>query len=199
LHIDSQRELNEWKTQSEKKQTVGIGFWINNGTDKDPKWELDITGSAIQRSSIIERQNAALAASTCKLKAEFDAIQEGQKKTASERALLDQKTITEEAQTSDTPGVLSTVAGVIGKQKYLYESQASGFSRDAEQKAAKIAVDAWATELMANPDSASVGSGVSWQERNVLIKALHVGVTKDDKTFVGVDSTEKPTTTTTVK
>jgi hypothetical protein len=32
---------------------------------------------------------------------------------------------------------------VLGKQKLLYAAQTNGFTRDAEQKAAKILVDSW--------------------------------------------------------
>ena len=32
---------------------------------------------------------------------------------------------------------------VIGKQKALYGAQTEGFTRDAEQKAAKLMVDSW--------------------------------------------------------
>ena len=34
---------------------------------------------------------------------------------------------------------------VVGRQKLLYKAQTDGFSRDAEQKAAKLLVDSWST------------------------------------------------------
>ena len=55
------------------------------------------------------------------------------------------------------------VKGLIGKQKDLYTAQIAGFSRDAEQKAAKIVVD-FATALEASrgiSDYTAMGLGNS--------------------------------------
>lgn len=55
---------------------------------------------------------------------------------------------------------------VIGKQKLLYAAQTEGYKRDAEQKAAKVVVDAWGIQrstdsatstASTNLDNASVG------------------------------------------
>jgi len=69
-------------------------------------------------------------------------LQELVNKTAAEVGLLDQKKQTELAQVSDTVST-GSVAGIVGKQKTLFQKQAAGFDRDAEQKLAKIMVDAW--------------------------------------------------------
>lgn len=63
-------------------------------------------------------------------------------KTDAEVNLLIQKRETELAQVSDVVSS-GTVAGVIGKQKALFQKQTDGFDRDAEQKLAKIMVDTW--------------------------------------------------------
>jgi hypothetical protein len=63
-------------------------------------------------------------------------------KTDAEVALLTQKRETELAQVSDTV-TSGTVAGIVGKQKSLFQKQADGFDRDAEQKLAKIFADTW--------------------------------------------------------
>ena len=63
-------------------------------------------------------------------------------RVASEKALLDQKLTTEKAQT--TAGFVDGDS-VLGKQKALYEAQAAGYTRDAEQKAAEIMFKSWAT------------------------------------------------------
>lgn len=76
----------------------------------------------------------------CKLDAEFDVLMETKLKTAQETQLLTQKVATEKAQTS---GIGVDDNSVIGKQKLLYTAQTKGFTRDAEQKAAKILVDSW--------------------------------------------------------
>ena len=61
-------------------------------------------------------------------------------KVRNEGGLILQKTYTEEAQISDTAGG-GSVTGVVGKQKDLYTAQTDGFTRDAEQKMAKIMAD----------------------------------------------------------
>lgn len=65
-------------------------------------------------------------------------------KVQTETAVLEQKRITEEAQTKDTVGG-QPVEGVVGRQVTLYENQAEGYIRDAEQKAAKIFMDSFNT------------------------------------------------------
>jgi len=66
-------------------------------------------------------------------------------KLDTEKALLTQKIDSEKAQILDVINLLP-VTGVIGKQKSLFSAQIAGFDRDAEQKLAKIAADAWAVE-----------------------------------------------------
>lgn len=86
-------------------------------------------------------EETVLKAQECKLRAEFDLIMEQINKVASETGLLDQKKLTEAAQIN---GAGVGVDSVIGKQIALYGAQTNGFSRDAEQKAAKILVETWA-------------------------------------------------------
>ena len=57
--------------------------------------------------------------------------------------LYEQKLDTEIANTSDTIDG-DAIGGVVGKQMALYQAQADGFLRDAEQKVLKILSDAWA-------------------------------------------------------
>lgn len=93
-----------------------------------------------QQTLNAEVEGRVMEATICKLKAEYDLIMEQKLKTVSESALLAQKKVTEQAQTSGT-GV--DTDSVIGKQKLLYSAQTDGFKRDAEQKAAKLMVDTW--------------------------------------------------------
>jgi hypothetical protein len=81
-----------------------------------------------------------LEAQLCKLQAEFNLIMQQVEKALAETGLLNQKKVSEQAQTSGT-GVDED--SIIGKQVKLYGAQAEGFSRDAEQKAAKIMIDTW--------------------------------------------------------
>ena len=87
-----------------------------------------------------EKEGKVLDGQKCKLDAEFDLIQEQILKTVAETALLNQKKVTEKAQT-DGSGIGPD--SVVGKQNALYDAQRDGYRRDAEQKAAKLLVDSW--------------------------------------------------------
>lgn len=90
-------------------------------------------------------------------------------KIDSEVAVLNQKKFTEEAQVKDVVNG-ANVAGILGKQMNLYQSQADGFQRDAEQKILKALIDVYNVSLSkdvgsVNPttaklDSASIGTVV---------------------------------------
>ena len=85
-------------------------------------------------------ENDTMLKQQCKLAAEYDVLMEQKLKTVQETSLLAQKKVTEMAQTN---GASTDTDSVIGKQKNLYQAQADGFKRDAEQKAAKLMVDSW--------------------------------------------------------
>lgn len=85
-------------------------------------------------------EGEVLVAQKCKLQAEYDLTLSQTLKSASENALLNQKTITERAQTTSM-GI--DADSILGRQKELYKAQTDGFSRDAEQKAAKLMIDSW--------------------------------------------------------
>jgi hypothetical protein len=114
-----------------------------------------------------EVELTVLQAQKCKLDAEYDLIVSNTNKSGAETSLLTQKVTTERAQVSAV-GVDGD--SVIGKQKALYTAQASGFQRDAEQKAAQILVDTWKVRRStdegtpANPqnrlDDEAIGSAV---------------------------------------
>lgn len=85
-------------------------------------------------------ENTVLVAQECKLRAEFDLTMANITRTNEEIALLTQKVATERSQTT-AMGV--DADSVVGRQKGLYLAQTNGFTRDAEQKAAKLLVDSW--------------------------------------------------------
>lgn len=87
-----------------------------------------------------KRENELMQRQICKLEAEFDVLIETKAKTIAETTLLNQKKRTEEAQTN---GSVASPDSVVGVQNALYVAQSEGYKRDAEQKAAKILVDAW--------------------------------------------------------
>lgn len=86
------------------------------------------------------QEELVLKAQKCKLDAEFDLLVCQKGKCDAETALLNQKTVTEAAQTG-AAGVEAD--SMVGRQKELYRTQAEGFTRDAEQRVAKIMVDTW--------------------------------------------------------
>lgn len=98
------------------------------------------TANAEAEGLNIPKQGLVLDGQKCKLDAEFDVLLEQKLKTVAETALLNQRKVTEQAQ---TVGAGVDEDSVIGRQKALHKAQADGFLRDAEQKAAKIMLDTW--------------------------------------------------------
>ncbi len=106
-------------------------------------------------------------------------------KTTSETALLDQRTKTEMAQILDTVDSVPVV-GAIGKQKDLQTAQTNGFSRDAEQKAAKILLDSWSISRSVIGAKFPVPSGaINTDIEDVLIK-LRQGINITESIYAGV-------------
>lgn len=103
-----------------------------------------------------QKENARLDAEICKLQAEFDLTVQTKLRAIEETTLTTWKTNTEKAQTIAL-GV--DADSVVGKQKALYGAQADGFTRDAEQKVAKIMVDSW--NVRRTTDDATVADGVN--------------------------------------
>lgn len=125
------------------------------------------TALLVQQKANAITENTVLVAQECKLRAEYDVLVNTNTKTTQEIALLAQKTATERAQIQAL-GVEDN--SVIGKQKLLYAAQTTGFTRDAEQKAADIMVKTWNTRRMTDEatsanvtnklDDAAVGRAV---------------------------------------
>jgi hypothetical protein len=101
-------------------------------------------------------ENTVLIAQECKLRAEFDLIMGNVLKAAQETSLLTQKVATEKAQITAL-GV--DADSVVGRQKALYVAQTNGFTRDAEQKAAKLMVDTW--NVRRTTDEGTVADGTN--------------------------------------
>lgn len=101
-------------------------------------------------------EGKVLVAQECKLRAEYDLTMAQIGKVAQENALLMQKVLTEKAQTQAT-GV--DADSVIGRQKALYLAQTNGFTRDAEQKVAKVMVDSW--NVRRTTDEGTVADGTN--------------------------------------
>ena len=101
-------------------------------------------------------EGAVLVAQECKLRAEFDLLLANKLKADQETGLLSQKIVTERAQTI---AVGVDANSVVGRQKELYNAQTAGFTRDAEQKAAKIMIDTW--NVRRTTDEGTVASGTN--------------------------------------
>ena len=117
--------------------------------------EAKTTLTANQSANAVT-EGLVLAAQKCKLDAEFDLLKEQSLKGAAETALLTQKVVTERAQTL---AVGVDADSVLGKQKALYQAQTDGFTRDAEQKAAKLMVDSW--NVRRTTDEGTVADGIN--------------------------------------
>ena len=95
----------------------------------------------LDQQLLTEVQNTLVAtAQKCKLQNEFEVLSQQIVKVTNEAALLSQKKTTELAQVSSA-NVASN--SVVGAQVALYAAQKDGFTRDAEQKAAKLYFDTW--------------------------------------------------------
>lgn len=101
-------------------------------------------------------EGTVLVAQECKLRAEYDLTMANILKANQETALLTQKVATERAQITNL-GVDED--SVLGKQKALYAAQTAGFTRDAEQKAAKVMIDTW--NVRRTTDEATVADGTN--------------------------------------
>ena len=87
-----------------------------------------------------------------------------------QRNLINQKTVTEAAQTQDG------YAGIVGQQKALYAAQTTGFTRDAEQKAAKLALDILATQLSTDDSMTVANTNMHPAAIGAMVKKLCDGI-----------------------
>lgn len=108
------------------------------------------TGLVTQQTANAVTENTVLVAQECKLRAEYDLILANILKANQETALLTQKVATERAQVTAL-GV--DADSVVGRQKALYLAQTNGFTRDAEQKAAKLMIDSWNVRRTTDSDN----------------------------------------------
>lgn len=124
--------------------------------------QLNLTGKqALQ----VEAETAFTSQRTSNALAEKAQIDKNVLKTQNEIDLLSQKTKTEKAQILDTVDG-AEVRGAVGAGIVVQRLQAAGFSRDAEQKAAKLVTDVWAIQKSTNPDATSV-NGTGLEDVNI--------------------------------
>lgn len=133
----------------------------------------DILLSTSQRT-LNTSQNSLLVEQTAKTTQEKLLVTSNITKTDKETAVLEQRRKTEEAQIKDVVDGVS-VTGVLGKQKDLYAKQTAGYDRDAEQKAAKILMDAWALQHTTN-NSLPPGTSFNTASVDVVVNKLRAGI-----------------------
>lgn len=117
--------------------------------------------NAIKEGEVLEAQK-------CKLQAEYDLTMATVLKANQETALLTQKVATEKAQIMEM-GVDDN--SVVGRQKALYVAQTNGFTRDAEQKAAKLLADTWSVRR--TTDEATVADGTNMLNDVTIGRAIN--------------------------
>lgn len=156
LQIEAQTAL----AQQQRLNTIAELAIIQANALKVP---AEVALLTAQRNKVVQDtanavvENTVLLAQKLKLDAEIVLISKSGTKSDQETALLAQKVATERAQISAS-GVEDN--SVIGKQKTLYAAQTTGFSRDAEQKAAKVMVDSWAVRRSTDEDTQADGSNM---------------------------------------
>ena len=116
-----------------------------------------------------------------KLKTEILELQ--RVKTDAEARLLDQKVVTETAQTEDTLENGNQVTGVIGTQKALLVEQKIGFRRKVELNMAKLLTDVWSIRRTTN-EGTQVPVGIRDDEITLMmtdaLEKLNITVTPGD-------------------
>ena len=127
---------------------------------------------------ILELQKQQLTLQLAQLEQQTLLIQSQILTDAAQRALINQKTVTEIAQTQDTPmsNTSTGYSGVVGKQNALYAAQTTGFTRDAEQKAAKLALDILATQLSTDDSMTVANTNMHPAAIGALVQKLATGI-----------------------
>ena len=169
LLLDEQLIAAKEQTNLLKQQVIKLTSEVAL-TDK----QLDILTA--QEANTIANTNSTIQ-NTANALLSGDLISEQILKTSSEVAILQQKKFTEEAQILDTVNG-AAVSGVIGKQKELYQNQAEGFLRDAEQKATKMLIDTWQVRRTTDSDGTEANdiNGLNDVEIGKFVTMLKSGV-----------------------
>ena len=135
LLLEEQRQLLIVQTDQARQQTVNLAL----DADNIPK-----------QGDLLEAQTEQVGKQTELIVLQAQAQQYNVEETLpAQKAILDQKLITEEAQTKTTTSQ-GPVEGQLGAQRGLYLKQTEGFDRDAEQKASRIVSDIWGISVSAD-------------------------------------------------
>jgi hypothetical protein len=154
LKLESDTELVDAQVLVQSKQLLVMDTQIDKLVSETLMVEQQTANALTQNSQIVS--------TTAKIDAE--------------QVVLTQRALSEEAQTKDTLAG-QPVQGILGKQMELYQNQADGYIRDAEQKAAKLMNDTFITRVSTdwdNPD-ASV-AGLNDDEVAKVVSKLKTGI-----------------------
>lgn len=146
LKLDSDIALVDEQIKVQAKQQLVLDEQVTN-LQKDIESKDSAITLNTKQGALVDQNAANALTSNSQIIAQTD-------KLTAEKNVLEQRRISEEAQVKDNVDGLP-VGGVIGKQMKLYENQAEGYIRDAEQKAAKIMADNLITRISTNYDNTS--------------------------------------------
>ena len=192
--LTGQKIVTELAQTSDNISQAGLnamGYNVEVSVEGAMRAQID---KAAKETILLEQKVATEVAQTSDVKpitlGEMDSttLIDGLAKTAREKAaaevtLLSQKANTELAQTDDTMkmgvpylNAATAVTGMIGTQKALYQAQADGFKRDAEQKAAKILTEAWSIDASSGDATRNGTNQLDDTDVGSLIGQLKAGV-----------------------
>lgn len=117
-------------------------------------------------NALVEHDN--LIKQGCVLASQFDLNMGQVARVASETLLINQKLVTERAQTTAQSVDDSSV---VGRQKALYQAQTAGFARNAEQAATKLMVDTWS--IRRTTDTGTLANGTNSLDDAAIGRAVN--------------------------
>ena len=150
LLTDQQMLLTAEKLVTESGNTLNITTGNIGATQA--KMATD-NNNALKEGTLLDDKHQEMAANIKTATQNTKTAQRQTQKILAEAELLVQKKVTETGQTTDAvlpilvDGVTVDTGGIQGKQKAIYAAQVTGYTRDAEQKAGKLAIDMYAIEL----------------------------------------------------
>lgn len=145
---DKEAELIEEKTRTEVIQQAKLLQEIEliKATIRKMEFEILEMQARVWVTRAQVSSNTGITTAPSNFRTTGGVLSEVVLKSEAERGLLNQKTVTELAQTNASRANVSNNS-VVGKEILLRQRQADGFYRDAEQKLAKIAGDAYSVQF----------------------------------------------------
>lgn len=165
---DSDIALVDAQTLNQGKQGLVLDQTVANAIKDLEVKDTNITAQEAQTAMVVQQ--------TVNAESQDDQIKKQTLKIQAEIDVLEQRAISELAQTSNTVNG-QPIGGVLGKQVELYQNQADGYLRDAEQKAAKIFNDTLLTRITTEYDNASAANaGMSDTDVLNVMNKLRSGI-----------------------